>query len=94
MGNKTQFLYFPVHGKKRKKWHEKMLGGVFPTNPSLLYILGTTYFHSDTRNYSFFWIPDFQITVFPDVQTPALVLAPDELSDPNLPPFPTHPGIK
>ena len=37
-------------------------------------------------------IPDFQV---PDFQTPPPAPAPDdELSDPNLTPLPTHPGIK
>ena len=44
----------------------------------------------------FFWTqisgsPNSQISRFPDFQTPP---APDELSDPNLTPPPTHPGIK
>ena len=34
--------------------------------------------------------PNSQISRFPDFQTPP----PDELSDPNLTPLPTHPGIK
>ena len=34
-----------------------------------------------------------QISRFPDFQTPPPP-APDELSDPNLTPLPTHPGIK
>ena len=47
-----------------------------------------------------FWIsrfPDLQIpkfldfSRFPDFQTPP---PPDEISDPNLTPLPTHPGIK
>ena len=38
------------------------------------------------------WIPNFCISRSPDLQTPAP--APDELSDPNLTPLPTHPGIK
>ena len=36
--------------------------------------------------------PDSQISRFPDFQTPPP--APDEFSDPNLTPLPTHPGIK
>ena len=35
--------------------------------------------------------PNSQISRFPDFQTPP---APDELSDPNLTPLPTHSGIK
>ena len=52
-----------------------------------------------------FWIsrsPDLQISRslnsqmsrFPDFQTPPPVPPPDEFSDPNLTPLPTHPGIK
>ena len=37
--------------------------------------------------------PDFQISRFPDFQTPPAA-APNEFSDPNLTPLPTHPGIK
>ena len=37
--------------------------------------------------------PDSQISRFPDFQTPPAA-PPDELSDPNLTPLPTHPGIK
>ena len=37
--------------------------------------------------------PGSQISKLPDFQTPAAP-APDELSDPNLTPLPTHPGIK
>ena len=41
--------------------------------------------------------PNSQISRFPDFQTRPPALAPpdpDELSDPNLTPLPTHPGIK
>ena len=38
--------------------------------------------------------PDFQVPRFPNFQTPLAAAAPDELSDPNLTPLPTHPGIK
>ena len=37
--------------------------------------------------------PNSQISRSPDFQTPPAA-APDELSDPNLTPLPTHPGIK
>ena len=37
--------------------------------------------------------PNSQISKFPDFQTPPAPL-PDELSDPNQTPLPTHPGIK
>ena len=36
--------------------------------------------------------PDLQVPKFPDAQTPPA--PPDELSDPNLTPLPTHPAIK
>ena len=38
-----------------------------------------------------FKFPNSQISRFPDFQTPP---PPEELSDPNLTPLPTHPGIK
>ena len=42
-----------------------------------------TYFHSGNVDFRYFvGFPDFQVPV------------PDELSDPNLTPLPTHPGIK
>ena len=37
-------------------------------------------------------LPDFGVLRFPDFQT--LPAPPDKLSDPNLTPLPTHPGIK
>ena len=40
-----------------------------------------------------FKFPESQISRFPDFQTPPMP-APDEFSDPNLTPLPTHPGIK
>ena len=38
--------------------------------------------------------PSSQISRFPDFQTPPPAPPPDEFSDPNLTPLPTHPGIK
>ena len=38
--------------------------------------------------------PNSQISRFPDFQTPPPAAAPEEFSDPNLTPLPTHPGIK
>ena len=38
--------------------------------------------------------PDSQISRPPDSQTLPVPPAPDELSDPNLTPLPTHPGTK
>ena len=71
-----------------------------PTNPNLTDILGRTY--SDCENLIFVDFVGFQIprcpgseiSRFPDLQTPPLEPEPDELSDPNLNPLPTHPGIK
>ena len=77
------------------KWGREDL---FPANPDLVDILGRT--DSDFE-ILFFWIVESkcsgfrgpQISKIPDFQTPAAP-APDELSDPNLTPLPTHPGIK
>ena len=41
-----------------------------------------------------FRISRSQIPRFPDFQTPLALAPPDELSDPNLTPLPTHPWIK
>ena len=46
-----------------------------------------------------FGVPNFQMFRFQDFQTPAVAAAiaaatTDKLSDPNLTPLPTHPGIK
>ena len=73
-----------------------------PTNPDLADILGRTDLNFD--NFYFFVFldpklldfqvprsPNSQISRFPDFQTPP---APEEFSDPNLTPLPTHPGIK
>ena len=75
-------------------------GCVFPTNLDLANILGDT--DLDFDNFYFFYVldptflnfqdlrsPNSQISRFPDFQTP-----PDELSDPNLTPLPTHLGFK
>ena len=78
------------------KWGQEDL---FPTNPNIADILGRT-----DLNFEIFLLdpkfldfqvprsPNPQISRSPDFQTPAP--PPDELSDPNLTPFPTHPGIK
>ena len=74
---------------------------LFPTNPDLADILGRTdlnfenfiFFDFLDSNFLDFQVPrspNSQISRFPDFQTPP----PDELSDPNLTPLPTHPGIK
>ena len=74
----------------------------FPTNPHLADILGRTdldfesFYFTDLLDPKFldFQVPrspKSKISRFPDFQTPP---APDELSDPNLTPLPTHPGIK
>ena len=44
---------------------------VFPTNPDLADILGDTDFGFDNFIFLFFWIPNFQISRFPDFRTPA-----------------------
>ena len=81
--------------------------GFFPTNPDLADILGrmdldfeifyVLDFFSKFSNPTFLEFqvpksPNSQISRFPDFQTPPA--PPDELSDPNLTPLPTHPGIK
>ena len=95
------FLIFPVHGKNGLRWPQ--IGpGLFPTNPDLADILGRTDLNSE--NFYFFDVfdpnfldfqvprsPNSQISRFADFQTPP---APDQLSDRNLTPLPTHPGIK
>ena len=57
--------------------------------------------HSDTFIFCFLdsRFPHFQTSRFPDFQTLPVVpsaapVPPDEISDPNLTPLPTHPGIK
>ena len=98
------FCIFPAHAKNDLKWHQMGPGGFFPTHPDLADILGRT--DLDFEIFSFWDFPDpkfldFQvprspnslISRFPDFQTPPPA-DPDELSDPNLTPLPTHPGIK
>ena len=60
----------------------------FPTNPDLADILGRTDLNFE-KCYVFliFWTPNFQTPPPPPPPT-------DELSDSNLTPLPTHPGIK
>ena len=82
------------------KWGQE---DFFPTNPDLADIFGGTDF--DFESFYFFDLlgpkfldvqvprsPNSQISRLPDFQTP--LAPPDELSDPNLTPLPTHPGIK
>ena len=84
------------------KWGQE---DFFPTNPDLADILGRM--DLDFYNFDFgdFVDPTFldfpgprspnsQISRLPDFQTAPAALAPDEFSDPNLTPLPTHPGIK
>ena len=84
------------------KWGREVL---FPANPDLADVLGRT--ELDFENLYFwdlldpkflaFQVPrslNSQISRFTDFQTPPVPLPPDELSDPNLTPLPTHPGIK
>ena len=74
-----------------------------PTDPDLADILGRM--DLDFENCVSFvgpqisGFPDPQISKFPDFQVPrfpdaAGAAGPGELSDPNLTPLPTHPGIK
>ena len=74
---------------------------IFPANTNLADILGRTDLDFDNLHVFHFLDPKFldfevprspssQISRFPDFQTPP----PDEFSDPNLTPLPTHPGIK
>ena len=49
-------------------------GGFFPTNPDLADILGRTDF--DFEIFFAFWIPNFQISRFPDFQKSGLGLGP------------------
>ena len=70
-----------------------------PTNPDLADILGRTDLDFETFYFLFFGSQNSgcsgpQISKFKDFQTPPAAPAPDELSDPNLNPLPTHPGIK
>ena len=83
-------------------------GRIFvPTNPDLADILGRT--DLDFENFYLLDLldpifldfqvprsPNSQISRSPDFQTPPAPALPDpdELSDPNLTPLPTHPGIK
>ena len=75
-----------------------------PTNPDLADILGRMDLNFENY-YSLNFLdpkildfqvprsPNSQISRFPDFQTPPPA-APDEFSDPDLTPLPTHPGIK
>ena len=66
------------------KWSQEV---IFPTNPDLADTLGDTDFAFE--NFHFGKL--FGDCKFTDFQTPT---PPDKLSDPNLTPLPTHPGIK
>ena len=82
-------------GPDGPKWGQE---DFFPTNPDLADILGRTDF-----DFEIFFFLDFLgsqlgpdlgpawARLGPKAQTPP---APDEFSDPNLTPLPTHPGIK
>ena len=83
-------------------------GRIFvPTNPDLADILGRTdldfenFYFLDFLDPTFLDVqvpryPNSQICRFPDFQTPPAPAPPDpdELSDPNLTPLPTHPGME
>ena len=87
---------------------QNRVGGDFPANPNLADILGRTDLDFETFNFldlldphisgfpgpQISKFPKSQISRFPDFQTPPAVAAAEELSDPNLTPLPTHPGIK
>ena len=91
-------------GPDGPKWGQE---DFFPTNPDLAYILGRTDFDFEIFIFfGFFWISNLQISgsqisKFPawarawaQTPPPAPAAPPDEFSDPNLTPLPTHPGIK
>ena len=82
------------------KWGQE---DFFPTNPDLADMLGRMDSNFDDFYFLDFLDPRFldfqvprspnsQISRSPDFQTPPA--SPDELSDPNLTPLPTHPWIK
>ena len=84
------------------KWGQE---DFFPTKPDLADILGRTDLNFESLYFLDLLDPnflDFQFPrypnsqIFPDFQTPPALVPPDpeELSDPNLTPLPTHPGIK
>ena len=92
-----------------EKWPRMAPNGAlevfFPANPDLADILGRTDLKFETFYFFDFLDPTFldfqvprspnsQISRFPDFQTLPPAPAPNELSDPNLTPLPTHPGIK
>ena len=88
--NSGIFLIFLVYGKNGLRWPQIGPGGFFLTNPDLADILGRTDLNFGIFYFLFliFWTPNFQTP--PPPPLPPL----DELSDPNLTPLPTHPGIK
>ena len=83
---------FLAHAKNGPRWPQMGLGGFFPTNPDLADILGRT--DLDFENFYFldFLGPHLGPSLGPGLGPASLV--PDEFSDPNLTPLPTHPGIK
>ena len=74
-------------------------GGFFPTNLDLADMLGRTdldfdnVYVFDLLDPKFLDLSGSQISNILGFQAPAAP-TPDELSDPNLTPLPTHPGIK
>ena len=93
-------LYFSGPWKKCLKWPQMGPGGFFPTNPDLADILGVADFVFENLNflmcfaYQISGCPGSYISKFSDSQTPQAPAPADKLSDPNLTPLPTHPGIK
>ena len=97
--NRQQNKIFLHFSGPLKNWPQMAPNGarrIFdPTNPDLADILGDTDFDFEIYVVLFFGsqISGFlgpKLSRFPDFQTPAA----DKLSDPNLTPLPTHPGIK
>ena len=70
----------------QKKWFGMAPNGAGRTFSPLIQTLPTL-----VDGFGFKEFPGPQISKFPDFQTPP---APDEFSDPNLTPLPTHPRIK
>ena len=73
------------------KWSREVL---FPTNQDLASILGTMDLDFVKLYFSVFKIPRFTDVQIPRIPYSHAPPAPDEFSDPNLTPLPTHPGIK
>ena len=82
----------PGTWKSYLKWLEKGSGGfISPTNPDIADIFGRMEFYSAI--FVFKYYSGFQFPRFLDFWVTATATM-DELSDPNLTPLPTHPGIK